>query len=111
MRFAIGTSTALSTEGLPKVEPLDKKTSFALCFSGEKFAFFRFFLNMGEWCTAAHARHTHFVYVMAGDVVNIKVCSLLKPRSGLTGITAQSVTTHTIYRLGARQKDQQTNRQ
>jgi hypothetical protein len=40
------------------------EVEFAVCFSGEKFAFFGFFLNMGEWCTAAHAGHTHAVYTM-----------------------------------------------
>jgi len=35
---------------------------------------------------------------MAGEVINIKVCSPLKLRSGLKGITTQSATTHTIYR-------------
>jgi hypothetical protein len=33
-----------------------KKTSFALCFSGEKFAFLGFFLSMGESCRA-HTGH------------------------------------------------------
>ncbi len=35
---------------------------------------------------------------MAGKVLNIKVSSPLKHRSGLTGSATQSATTHTIYR-------------
>jgi len=35
---------------------------------------------------------------MAGKVANIKACSPLKWRSGLTEKTTLSATTHTIYR-------------
>ncbi len=52
------------TSAYKGLSPSGKKTSLAVCFSGEKFAFFRFFLSLGEWCTAAHAGHTHAIYKM-----------------------------------------------
>ena len=46
---------------------------------------------------------------MAGNVVNIKVCIPLKLRSGLTGSTTQSATTHTISRYPAFKKIKHNN--
>jgi hypothetical protein len=55
------------------VEPLDKKKSFAVCFSGEKFALFGFFLTMGESCRA----HTGCKNILPRLLKsNSRVCSL-----------------------------------
>jgi hypothetical protein len=70
---------ALSTEGLPKVGLWIKKTSFAVCFSGEKFAFVISGLNMGESC------RVHTMYIQnRRDISNFKGCSPLQNCNGLT---------------------------
>ena len=52
------------TSAYKGLAPSGKKTSLAVCFLEEKFAFFIFFLSLGEWCTAARAGHTQAIYKM-----------------------------------------------